>query len=145
MEASCSVPTPPSAASPALRPSSSSSTSTMPAAYPFVILVFDGRFTTYACLKRLDQEGIFFVTPRILLAKRWVLHETLFQVLQLRHSLTVFIRSLAVANPRRGVRREVLANTCRTTTRQPVAVTSMPWRSRTATWSATPRAFPPDA
>ena len=27
-------------------------------------LVFDGRFTTYACLKRLDEEGILFVTAR---------------------------------------------------------------------------------
>ena len=27
-------------------------------------LVFDGRFTTYACLKRLDQQGIRFVTVR---------------------------------------------------------------------------------
>ncbi len=27
-------------------------------------LVFDGRFTTYACLKRLNQDGILFVTVR---------------------------------------------------------------------------------
>ena len=72
--------------------------------------------------QRLDQRELV-VGPRILLPELRILHEALLQLLQLRHRITCLIRSLAVANVRRGVLRDFLTNTCGTTTRRPVAVT----------------------
>ena len=47
----------------------------------------------------------------------------LLQILQSCHSITCFIRSLAVASACSGVSRDFFANTYRTTTRRAAAVT----------------------
>ena len=72
--------------------------------------------------QRLDQPE-FVVYPGIFLPEPGVFHKVLLEVSQSRHGITCFIRSLAIASARRGVLRDFFSNTCKITTRRPVAVT----------------------
>ena len=72
--------------------------------------------------QRLNQRELV-IGPRVLIPELGILHEPLLEVLQFRHHVTCFIRSLAVASARRGVLRDFFAKTCSTTTRRPAAVT----------------------
>ena len=59
----------------------------------------------------------------VLLPEFRVFHEAFLQVLQFRHGVTCFMRSLAVASARRGVLCDFFAKTRSTTTRCCAAVT----------------------
>jgi len=72
--------------------------------------------------QRLDQCELV-IGSRVLLPELGILHEAPLQILQSRHGITCFIRSLAVASARCGVFRDFFANTCSTTTRRSAAVT----------------------
>ena len=70
----------------------------------------------------LDQR-VLLVHPRVLLPELRVLHETLLQVLRLRHRVTCLMPSLAVLSARRGVLPDFFAKTRNNSNCRPVAVT----------------------
>ena len=102
----------------------------------------------YRCTCRhhhLNQSELF-VSPRTLLAERWSLQEALSQFLQLRHVLSVYIRSVAVANTSRGRPTPDLGEQVQHHNTPPCrGYVSAQGRCRLGTWPATPSAFAPSA